>query len=174
MEGAGDSGFLSSELSKSQEVQEELRLRNAELLQQVHLLEAEKGTLEHELALLRQSASQRPAPISSEAEAVKSVSKEAARQRLRRSCQRRSDGSLAVAEDIHEQWKAGGQTRDNLLKVFMENGMNQDWAHDFQILFAMYGMQPGKSSVLSCIGSLPARDPCSEFPNERDDLSGHW
>ena len=53
------------------------------------------------------------------------VSKEAARQRLRRLCERKGDGSLSVGEDIHQMWAGGGAGRDKLLKIFMENGLDK-------------------------------------------------
>ena len=54
------------------------------------------------------------------------VSQEAAKQRLRRTCTRKADGSLAVPEAIHEQWKAGGTAREKLLRVFISNNFDRD------------------------------------------------
>ena len=49
-----------------------------------------------------------------------------ARQRLRRFCKRRSNGTLAVPEDVHKQWLAGGTERKKLLKIFVDANYSRD------------------------------------------------
>ena len=61
-----------------------------------------------------------------EADGDGDVSTTNARQRLRRFCKRRSNGSLAVPEDVHQQWLAGGTERKKLLKLFVEADFNRD------------------------------------------------
>ena len=58
-------------------------------------------------------------------EALSAVSKEAARQRLRRLCEKKADGSLQVNEDVHQMWASGGSTRDKILRIFIENGLDK-------------------------------------------------
>ena len=62
-----------------------------------------------------------PAPVDEPVE-PQVVTSAAARQRLRRLCERRLDGSLAVPEDVHAAWKAGGSSREGLLKVYVGAG----------------------------------------------------
>ena len=54
------------------------------------------------------------------------VSSAASRQRLRRLCERKADGSLLVPESIHQAWKSGGQARENLLQVYVGSSFNKD------------------------------------------------
>ena len=62
------------------------------------------------------------APVEEPVEPAAVVTSAAARQRLRRLCERRADGSLAVPEDVHAAWKAGGASREGLLKVYVGAG----------------------------------------------------
>ena len=54
------------------------------------------------------------------------LSKEAAKQRLRRVCTGKADGILGVPQAVRDAWKAGGASRDRLLTVFMNNGYDKD------------------------------------------------
>ena len=63
---------------------------------------------------------------SAESAAAAPVSQAAAKQRLRRLCERKADGTLQVPEDIHTAWKEGGASRDRLLKVYVRSGMCKD------------------------------------------------
>ncbi|CAE7893247.1 unnamed protein product [Symbiodinium necroappetens] len=65
------------------------------------------------------------AEVASVAPAV-AVTGAAAKQRLRRLCERRADGRLQVPEEIHDQWKAGGASRERLLKIWVGSGMDKD------------------------------------------------
>ena len=75
-----------------------------------------------ELASLQVQLENKAAP---EVPAEISITKEAARARLRRLCERKADGSLLVSEDIHQQFQSGGTNREKLLKVWMETGMEK-------------------------------------------------
>ncbi|CAE7280003.1 unnamed protein product [Symbiodinium sp. CCMP2592] len=61
-----------------------------------------------------------------EGAAVAPVTSAAAKQRLRRMCERRADGTMQVPQDIHDQWKAGGASRERLLKIWVGSGFNKD------------------------------------------------
>ena len=54
--------------------------------------------------------------------------KEAASGRLRRMCQMRNDGSLAVPLAIHNQWKEGGAGRKKLLSLFVSLNFDRERA----------------------------------------------
>ena len=54
------------------------------------------------------------------------VTSTAAKQPLRRMCERRADGRLKVPEEIHDQWKAGGASRERLLKIWVGSGFDKD------------------------------------------------
>lgn len=71
---------------------------------------------------LQTAAKENPRPSG---ESSEPVSKEAARGRLRRLCTRKTDGSLNVSEDIHQQYQSGGTARDKLLRIFIETGMDK-------------------------------------------------
>ena len=132
--GLDDSSHLSEQLLQSMAENKELQSLNVDLKKTIEHLEKEKAFLKKEFEDRLRKQAQRfeeaaAAKVESESKADSSnaaVSKEAARQRLRRLCQRHADGSLSVSEDIHEQWKAGGKTRDNLLKVLMETNLDKD------------------------------------------------
>ena len=57
---------------------------------------------------------------------VATVTSAAAKQRLRRMCERRADGGLQVTQEIHDQWKAGGASRERLLKIWVGSGFDKD------------------------------------------------
>ena len=61
----------------------------------------------------------------SAAEGAREVSVAAARARLRRVCERKSDGTCQVPQEIQDAWQKGGQSRDHLLKVFIANGLDK-------------------------------------------------
>ena len=50
----------------------------------------------------------------------------AARQKLRRLCRRRANGSLIVPLEVHQKYAAGGQERDQLLKLLIKNNLQRD------------------------------------------------
>jgi len=52
--------------------------------------------------------------------------KEAKDARLRRLCEKKPSGKCRVSEPIHNLWKEGGASRDELLKIFDEVNENQD------------------------------------------------
>ena len=54
------------------------------------------------------------------------TSDQAVKQRLRRMCRRRKNGTLAVPLAVHNAWKNTGPSRDELIKVFMKNGCRKD------------------------------------------------
>ena len=49
------------------------------------------------------------------------VRKQAARQRLRRMCRPRANGSLAVPQEVYRKYVAGGSEREQLLTLFIKN-----------------------------------------------------
>ena len=53
------------------------------------------------------------------------VSTAAARQRLRRICEKKADGTCQVPAEVFSQWSAGGSSREKLLKVFIANGLDK-------------------------------------------------
>ena len=50
----------------------------------------------------------------------------AIKQKVRRMCRRRANGSLIVPEAVHQAWKNPGPSRDNVIKLFMKNGCQKD------------------------------------------------
>ena len=54
--------------------------------------------------------------------------KEAKAARLRRLCERKPSGKLHVPQNIHEEYMAGGEKRNALMKAFEECGMKKDRA----------------------------------------------
>ena len=120
---AASTATASSEIAameaKCKGLQDLLRTRENEIAALNKALEDSKATIK---TLQDESVKMEVAPETSEA----NVSQEAAKQRLRRTCTRKSDGTLAVPEAIHEQWKAGGAARDRLLKVFISSNFDRD------------------------------------------------
>ena len=55
------------------------------------------------------------------------VATPAARQRLRRLCRRRANGTLTVPEEVHKKYAAGGSEREGLLKLLVKSGFNKDF-----------------------------------------------
>ena len=55
------------------------------------------------------------------------LSEAAKRQRLRRLCERKGSGKLRGPEEVHELWKKGGHTRDELATVLEEAGFDKEW-----------------------------------------------
>lgn len=57
-----------------------------------------------------------------------SASEEAIAGRLRRLCEKKpTTGKCKVPDEIHELWKKGGTSREELLKVYAEVGEHKDW-----------------------------------------------
>ena len=54
------------------------------------------------------------------------VSFEAARQRVRRLVKVRADGTCAVPQHVVDQWNKQGTSREQLIRVFMEQGCDKD------------------------------------------------
>lgn len=103
--------FLDSSLKEKAQLKSDLDTAKAKVVQ----LEEEKVKLQK----VQQAAAEKPTVDMS------AVSREAARQRLRRLCERKSDGSIAVSEDIHQQWVSGGANRDKLLRIFIDTGLDK-------------------------------------------------
>lgn len=55
------------------------------------------------------------------------MSEAAKKQRLRRLCERKGQGKLKVPEKIHEMWRQGGHTRDELCAMLEEANFDKDW-----------------------------------------------
>ena len=51
---------------------------------------------------------------------------QAIKQKVRRLCRRRANGSLIVPEAVHQAWKNPGPSRDNLIKLYLKNGCQKD------------------------------------------------
>ena len=100
--------FMTASLKEKAELKAGLDTANAKVAQ-----------LEQERVQLLKAAEEKPTTD------VSAVSKEAARQRLRRLCERKADGSIAVSEDIHQQWVSGGANRDKLLRIFIDTGLDK-------------------------------------------------
>lgn len=62
----------------------------------------------------------------SEEENDENLSGAAKRARLRRVCERKSSGKLLVPESVHNLWKQGGHTRDELCEMLEDAGWNKD------------------------------------------------
>lgn len=103
--------FLDSSLKEKAQLKSDLDTAKAKVVQ----LEEEKVKLQK----VQQAAAEKPTVDMS------AVSREAARQRLRRLRERKSDGSIAVSEDIHQQWVSGGANRDKLLRIFIDTGLDK-------------------------------------------------
>mmetsp|Transcript_39505 Transcript_39505/g.85259 ORF Transcript_39505/g.85259 Transcript_39505/m.85259 type:complete len:531 (+) Transcript_39505:45-1637(+) len=101
-------------VKRMRERMEALTLENRELAQENAAMRAE---LENRKVL------QTGEPDQQEPEGV---TDEAARKRLERICKRRADGTLTVPESIHDAWKKGGDTRNNLLKALTEANFNKE------------------------------------------------
>ena len=54
------------------------------------------------------------------------MSEAAKKQRLRRLCERKGQGKLKVPEKIHEMWRQGGHTRDELCAMLEEANYDKD------------------------------------------------
>ena len=72
-----------------------------------------------------QAAAKAPVKEASEPEDER-VGLQAARQRLRRMCAPRANGSLAVPKEVHEKYVAGGSDREGLLKLLIKNNFDKD------------------------------------------------
>lgn len=107
--------FLSTQVAQLQRVVQVVTDEKASLA-------ADLAASKFELASLQVQLENKAAP---EVPAEISITKEAARARLRRLCERKADGSLLVSEDIHQQFQSGGTNREKLLKVWMETGMEK-------------------------------------------------
>ena len=55
------------------------------------------------------------------------LSEAAKKQRLRMLCERKGSGKLLVPEEVHNMWKKGGHTRDELVTVLEEAGFDKEW-----------------------------------------------
>lgn len=64
------------------------------------------------------------------------MSEAAQEARLRRLCQKRAHGRCHVPDAIHEQWKAGGAGRDELLEMLRTSGFDKDSC--FCVVFIMF------------------------------------
>ena len=104
---------------------------------QIQLLQTELSSKEAAIAALQREAAalpeaEVPEPLPEEArpavafEDLDHKGQEAARGRLRRFCQKRADGSLAVPLSVHNQWKEGGAGRERLLHLFVSVGFDRD------------------------------------------------
>ena len=114
---------------------ESLKARDSEidsLKRQLNLKEARIVRLQEDLQQTAASSEAVPDEPSEAAGSGKSLDamdakeKEAANGRLRRLCQMRADGSLAVPLQIHNQWKEGGNGRKQLLSLFVSLNFDRD------------------------------------------------
>ena len=61
-----------------------------------------------------------------ETEDGEELSEAAKKARLRRVCQRSALGKLKVPEDVHEMWKKGGHSRDELCRILEDSDWDKD------------------------------------------------
>ena len=133
------SATASSELaaleSKYRSLQEVVKSQNLEitaLQEKLDISDARIKTLQEEKATMMDDKAAYFGPPHDDGEASMKheeppvISWEASKQRLRRLCQKKADGTCQVPKEIHEQWAQGGQSREGLLKIFVENGMDKN------------------------------------------------
>ena len=51
---------------------------------------------------------------------------QAVKQKLRRFCRRRANGSLLVPDEVHKAWSTPGKSRDNLIRIFLKADCQKD------------------------------------------------
>ena len=97
--------------------------QNARLQTLMEEQAAELAKLRADQSSAANSAEETGAP--SEASGT-AMSFEAARQRVRRMVKVRADGTCAVPQHVVDQWNKQGKSREQLIRVFMEQGCDKD------------------------------------------------
>ena len=96
----------------------------------IEKLQAQLLDTQAEVAKLKEGP-RTPQRMADEANATEdgdeAIATPAARQRLRRMCRRRANGTLAVPEEVHKKYAAGGSEREGLLKLLIKSGFNKDF-----------------------------------------------
>ena len=65
-------------------------------------------------------------PDGSEGSAAEELTEGAKNNRLRRLCERKPSGRCNVSDAIHEQWKAGGHQRQELMDILEASNWDKD------------------------------------------------
>ena len=95
---------------------------------QLELQKRDRQLAEMKLKIEHMEKDRRPAGDgdSSDEDDGPSSTEQAVKQRLRRMCRKRKNGSLIVPVAVYEAWKNPGPSRDNLIKVYIKNGCKKD------------------------------------------------
>ena len=125
-------------------LQRKMEQQDAIMKQQADELEAMKQAKASEASQSMQAAASAPTkPVSASSEPIHDSMDtdqepdgptfEAGKQRLRRLCRPRKDGTIPASENVLAEWKKQGKDRTNLIKLFLEKGCDEDpWSKEAQ------------------------------------------